>query len=127
MHDVEKYLREERFKDHVVTYHSAELPDGSVIETLRWGRPDNDIYEIQYLQYGNALLVKGDLGTAIYEVERYGNKRMRYWTGTDITYFSGKCRTSSGSEDELAYRRNHLIGLKMAFEQLDSNAETEGD
>ena len=91
--DVIKDLRKQ-FRDHKATLTDFESPNGLRIQHLQWRKPGTGIFSIVYMTIMGDLIVRGDLGEAIYCVT--GRQSLEFWAGNDITYFKKKCRASEG-------------------------------
>lgn len=79
---------------HVATYTVIEHETLGKIEHLRWGRKGSSGYCLYYMTIGGSLIVRGDLGDAIYRV--YDKQSFKFWANCGVSYFKEKCDASEG-------------------------------
>lgn len=78
------------FKDHqasMVIYTAPNITNQ--YETLTWMRPGTTVCGIIYTISHGYLIVRGDMGNAMYQVS--GKQDFAFWAGTDLHYFKSKC------------------------------------
>jgi hypothetical protein len=105
--DRSKMITTTWFHKHVVFRQTTDDPTPLMI----WRAPDTGICLIQYIIYGGALFVSGDLGSAVY---RWSDKLTFDWlAGLDLSYFAGKCEAS---ETGRTYKEWDEAVAKWAFD-----------
>lgn len=82
----------ERFKDHVAEYWAGDL--GCKVERILFRKPGTSIELINFMAYGNTLVVTGDLYDGVYSVPR--PQSMSFWVTTDVGYMAGKLADLNG-------------------------------
>ena len=83
------------FRDHRACLNLLTVPDNRLkIQHLSWFKPGTSCYGVTYMAVGRDLIVRGDLGDAIYSVS--DKQDFNFWARTGVDYFHGKCRASEG-------------------------------
>jgi hypothetical protein len=126
MREEEQYIREHWFNDHQA-YHSRYICEKeswpSPIEHLIWSTPTGGYNDIEYWDTHGILTVRGDLGVAVYQWDTL-KREMSRWTLLGLEQFADKNTLReygprhNNTENVHINCHAHLIGLKMAFEQL---------
>ncbi len=83
MKDIEKYIRENWFEDHI-----AELIDRGDIKILNWKKPGTGIYRVRYVFDGCMMYISGDIGTAVFWLT--WNADVHSFNKVSIGYFTEK-------------------------------------
>ena len=106
--DDETRIRKEWFPEHI-----ADLEKRDIVEVLHWRKPGTCIYQVEYLIYGTALFVCGDIGDAVY---RWSGLITFPWLAKlDLQYFAEKCQAS---EHGRGYKSFQPHVLKKSVEEM---------
>jgi hypothetical protein len=119
-------MNKEQFKDHVAEYWTCEV--GCKVERILFRKPGTSIELINFMAYGNTLVVTGDLYDGVYSVPR--PQLMSFWAEVDVSYMACKLVDLNGGRAECAEvwdtekARNGLERLKkeLIAEVTEDNA-----
>jgi hypothetical protein len=116
-------MTRDRFFAHVVSYWQSEQDLGIPFERLVFKAPGSSIDFIEFTCFRGNLVVTGDLGDAIYEVNN--PQQLSFWANCDAHYFASKARDITGHAKTATQYWSHQKAetfLNKFFEELKEEA-----
>ena len=111
-----KQIAADWFPSHEIDLHVSDVDGKTGVEILRWKKKDTWAYFVEYIARKNTLMVRGDIGEAVY---CWSSPISLEWVaGLDLQYFHGKCQASEWGRMTQCYEWDKEKAKKRIFEHF---------
>lgn len=102
------------FPKHAIDLHVVDTDSKTGVEILRWKAPGTFLYFVEYIARQNTLMVRGDIGEAVYCWP--GKISLEWVANHDLSYFHSKCQASEYGRMTQCYEWNDEKAERRIFE-----------